>query len=203
MNKGKFIVLEGIDGSGKSTQCELLCAKLAEKYSVHKTFQPTKDEIGSLLRKYLIGEYEADNLVLATLFASDRLNHLLKKDGLLERYNRSEIIVCDRNYFSSFAYQGTEDDFVIEINRKAREILKPDLHIFIDVDVKTALKRINENRDSTEIFENEQKLTSVYNNYIKYFKKLENEENIIFIDGNRSLEEISNEIFQKVSDFIK
>lgn len=202
MNLGKLIVIEGIDGSGKSTQATLVYEKLSEKYNTYKTAQPTKSHIGSLLRRYLSGELKADNLVLTTLFASDRLDHVLSKGGLLERYNNGEIIVCDRNYFSSYAYQATNDDFVFEVNEKAREILKPDIHIYIDVEIDVALNRINETRESTEIFETKENLTAIKNEYEKAFLKLRDEENIVFVNGNQSQNKVFSDIMQKVYEIL-
>lgn len=202
MKKGKFIVLEGIDGSGKSTQSRMLTRKLQAKgIDVFETLQPTFGDIGKLLRRYLSGELTADPKVLAGLFASDRLNHLLCSGGILEAYNQGKTIICDRNYFSSLAYQDDNDgDFVLDINQKAREILKPDVHIFIDLKPIDALNRIKESdREFTEIFENEKELNRIYANYHKYFELLKDEENIIKIDGTGEQTAILEEVYQKIS----
>lgn len=197
MEKGKFIVFEGIDGSGKTTQSNMIYNKLLnEGKKVFKTFEPTNRPIGKLLRTYLSGEIKADSKTLAGLFASDRLDHFLNDDdGIVKLYNEGYIIICDRNYFSSLAYQDDNDeDFVLNLNSKVREILKPDCHIFIDLKPCDALKRIKKSRENIDIFENEKELNRIYNNYKKYFKRLENEEKIVLIDGDKSLEEIHKDV---------
>ena len=199
MQKGKFIVFEGIDGSGKTTQAKKLFDKLETlKKEISLTAQPSKGKIGLLLREYLSGKEKAHTDVLALLFASDRLDHLLNdKNGVLKLINSGTNVVCDRNYFSSFAYQneGEDDTFIVDINKKARQTLKPDLHIFIDVKPLKALERIENNRQEKDIFENFDKLEKVYNNYHKYFNLLKDEENILFIDGDRHEDVIAKDIF--------
>ncbi|MFI3227314.1 MAG: dTMP kinase [Clostridia bacterium] len=202
MLKGKFIVFEGIDGSGKSTQSALLYNKLCSMdIKSHKTFEPTNRPIGSLLRKYLKGELSCDKKVLAGLFASDRLDHYLNdEDGIIKQVNNGVTVVCDRNYMSNFAYQADEDeDFVPSLNEKVRGMLKPDAHVFIDVSIDEALDRIAKNRENIDIFENKKALTQIRENYKKYFEIFKNEENIIIIDGNRSEQAISDEVFSKLS----
>lgn len=200
MHQGKFIVFEGIDGSGKSTQIKLLHQNLNNSFV---TAEPTRSDIGLLLRKYLSGEKKVHTDVLAMLFASDRLDHFLNDDdGILKMISQGIDVLCDRNYFSSFAYQDNLDDekFILDINAKARSFLKPDVHIFIDVCPEKALERIKNNRNKVEIFENLDALTNIYNNYHKYFELLKNEENIFIVDGNRPKEIISEEIFEYISN---
>ena len=85
MQKNLFIAFEGIDGSGKSTQVKLLADKLeALGHQVYSTFEPTKSDIGKMIRTIFSGKMEADHKVIAALFAADRLDHLLNKtDGIL------------------------------------------------------------------------------------------------------------------------
>lgn len=202
MLKGKFIVFEGIDGSGKSTQANLLYRRLIEQnIDTHKTFEPTNRPIGTLLRTYLKGELSCDTKVLAGLFASDRLDHFLNEDdGIIKLVNNGVTVVCDRNYLSNFAYQADEDEnFVPSLNQKVRDMLKPDAHIFIDISTEVALDRIKKNRDVIDIFENEKALKEISANYKKYFKILENEEKIIVIDGNRDEKAIADDVFAKIS----
>lgn len=202
MKTGKLIVFEGIDGSGKSTQIKRVYDELIKNYSTHLTAQPTKSELGTLLRRYLAGELIASNLVLTTLFASDRLDHISSKDGLLDKVLSGDIVLCDRNYFSSFAYQATDDDFVFEVNRKAREILKPDLHIFIDVEIDEAINRISQGRESLEIFETKEKLTEIKTNYLNAFERFKDEENVVFIDGNKKCDDVFLDIMSKIQSIL-
>ena len=75
--KGKFIVFEGIDGSGKSSQMRLLAQYLGDRgVRVHLTCEPTQSPIGSLLRDCLTGKLDTDERTIAALFAADRLHHI-------------------------------------------------------------------------------------------------------------------------------
>lgn len=87
---GRFIAFEGIDGSGKSTQLVMLKQQLeAAGYKVYNTFEPTDNQIGSLIRDILKGKQSADQLTIAALFAADRLHHILNaEDGLLKNYKK-------------------------------------------------------------------------------------------------------------------
>src|SRR5437870_3245745 len=109
MKKNIFIALEGIDGSGKSTQAKLLSDKMQkEGLKVYLTCEPTGSPIGSLIRNILKGKMEADHRVIAGLFVADRLEHLLHKtNGILKKLANDFTVITDRYYFSSYAYQGT------------------------------------------------------------------------------------------------
>lgn len=203
MLKGKFIVFEGIDGSGKTTQSTLLYNKLIEKnIKVHKTFEPTNSPIGKLIRQYLSGENKGQQMALAGLFASDRLDHFFNgEQGIVNLINSGVTVVCDRNYLSNFAYQFDEndEDFVPLLNQKVREILKPDVHIYIDTSIDVAMSRILKTRENIDIFENKKSLEKISSNYKKCFEKFKNEENILIINGNLSENEIAEEVFLKIN----
>ena len=121
MNKrGKFIVFEGIDGSGKSTQMKLLAQKLEEKgIKTRLTLEPTYGLVGGTLHHILSGKIKADPKVTAALFVADRLDHLTNaEDGVLKSLENGETVICDRYYFSSYAYQSTEvGEWVVEANK--------------------------------------------------------------------------------------
>ena len=109
-NKGIFLALEGIDGSGKTTQLQKLTARLAQLNIKHySTQEPTGGPVGSLIRQILTGRTLADNRVMASLFVADRLDHLLNNvDGISQKIDAGVCVLTDRYYFSSYAYQSVD-----------------------------------------------------------------------------------------------
>ncbi|MBQ7096585.1 MAG: dTMP kinase [Clostridia bacterium] len=197
-NRGKFIVFEGIDGSGKSTQMKLLAKKLEEKgIKTRLTLEPTYGLVGGTLHDILSGKIKADPKVTAALFVADRLDHLTNaEDGVLKSLEEGETVICDRYYFSSYAYQSTEvsSEWVVEANRLCAETLRPDVTLFVDISPKTAMERILANRDTIEIYETEEKLTKVRDAYFAAFEKMKDCENVKIINGERTVEEIAEDI---------
>jgi dTMP kinase len=193
--RGKFIAFEGIDGSGKSTQMQLLWQELETRgHKVYSTFEPTDNKIGSAIRAILKGEDKADERTIAALFAADRLHHILNEnDGIIKKLNEGFIVLCDRFYFSSYAYHSVHMDmeWVIEINKKSAEVLRPDLNLFIDVSPEVAMKRIQASRVEIELYETMDILKKVYHNYHIAFDKMKNAEHIVTIEGNASTEVIA------------
>src|SRR5687767_3948518 len=155
--KNLFIALEGIDGSGKSTQTRLLAEKLvSEGHTVYTTFEPTDSPIGSLIRNILKGRFKADHRTIAGLFVADRLDHLLNEvNGIVKKLEEGFTVITDRYCFSSYAYQGThmDMDWVIQANSMSAQILRPDINIFIDVDPEVSMQRLYSNRGQIELFE--------------------------------------------------
>lgn len=202
MARNLFIALEGIDGSGKSTQIKLLAEKLTQAgHKVYATFEPTDGMIGSVLRNILRGNIKADHRTIAGLFLADRLDHLLNEEtGLQKKMQEGYTVITDRYYFSSYAYHGThmDMDWVIDANRMCAQILRPDINIFVDVPPERCMQRINANRQSTELFENLESLKNIKAKYLEAFEKLSNEEQIFITDGNRAAEAISQDICAKV-----
>lgn len=204
--KNLFIALEGIDGSGKSTQTKLLSQKLSEQgHKVYTTFEPTDSVIGKTIRNIFSGKLEADHRVIAALFAADRLDHLLNKsNGVLKMLQNGYTVITDRYYFSSYAYHSVymPMDWVIETNRLSAELLRPDINIYIDILPEQSMKRIAAGRASTEIYETLENLTNVRSKYLQAFQKMEAIEKITFVNGDQNEEEIAQDIWQKIAHLI-
>jgi dTMP kinase len=204
--KNLFIALEGIDGSGKSTQTKLLTEKLtAQGHKVYSTFEPTDNQIGKIIRNILRGNQKADYRVIAGLYMTDRLDHLLNEEnGIVKKLDEGYTVICDRYCFSSYAYQGVhmDMDWVIQANSLSAQILRPDINIFIDVSPEVSMQRLQANRDNIELFETLDNLKKVRAKYGEAFEKLRSVENIFTVDGNRSFELVANDIWQKVSSML-
>ncbi len=198
MARGKFIVFEGIDGSGKSTQARMLYDYWISKgVSSYLTCEPTKGPIGKMIRQIFSGELQMDNLVVAGLFVADRLDHLTNPEyGIMKMLDQGINVITDRYYLSSYAYQGVfaPMEWIIQANARARELLKPDITFYLELDPSHSMHRINSNRSSKEIYENLDIQKKVSENYIKAIDINNDEENIIII--NALLTQI--EIFKKV-----
>ena len=201
--KGTFIVFEGIDGSGKSTQIKRLAEKLnITNREVYQTFEPSDGSVGTMVRQMLKGKLEVDQRTIALLFAADRTDHLVnKKNGILRKVQDGQIVLCDRYYFSSYAYhsQYVDMDWVIKINSINADILKPDLHIFIDVDPEHCFKRLEIRQNDFELYEKIEVLKKVRELYFKIFDKLAKSEHVVIIDGNGDEDMVEKRIFKEVS----
>jgi dTMP kinase len=203
--KPLFIALEGIDGSGKSTQTKLLAQKLEEAgHKVYATFEPTDGQIGTILRKILKGTQKADERVIAGLFVADRLDHLLNEEnGIVKKLQEGYTVITDRYYFSSYAYHGTHMDmnWVIEANAMSAKVLRPDINIFIDIEPEAAMQRM-ENRGVAEHYENVDNLRNVRDKYLEAFEKQKDAEHIVTVTGNRPAEETMQEIWEVIQQEI-
>ncbi len=201
-NKGRFIVLEGIDGSGKTTQVH----RLRENLALHdvpciETQEPSGGPVGSLIRQILSGRVRADNRVAACLFAADRLDHLLNDtDGILAELQIGVTVVSDRYYFSSYAYHSVDVDmdWVIQTNSLSAGILRPDLTVFLDVPVKTALERIRCGRRHVELYEEDTRLTAVRDNVFRAFEKLGAVEKIAVVPADGPIDAVSDRVWEAV-----
>lgn len=201
-----FIALEGIDGSGKSTQTKLLTEKLSSHgHKVYSTFEPTDNQIGELIRDILKGNAKADHRIIAGLFVADRLDHLLNEEyGIVKKLDEGFTVITDRYCFSSYAYQGTHMnmDWVIQANSMSAGILRPDVNIFIDVSPEISMQRLHANRDNIELFETLDNLKQVRAKYMEAFEKLKAVENIFIVDGNRTPDLIAGDIWQKIASML-
>lgn len=204
--RGKFVAFEGIDGSGKSTQIQLLAARLRERKSApYITMEPTDSPIGCLIQQIMTGRVKTDNRVIAALFAADRLDHILNDvNGLKEKIDNGTNVLTDRYYFSSYAYQCVDMPMeqVIAMNEPSSDILRPDLNIFIDIDEDTAMERILKNRCQTELFEKKSRLKKTREGYMEAFERLKDREHILIIDGTLTIEEIAQQVWNAVEEIL-
>lgn len=202
MKKGLFLAFEGIDGSGKSTQIQLLNERLEQQgHRVLQTCEPSPGPIGSQLRQILTGRMKADSRVIAALFAADRLDHLLNEvNGIASRVEEGVTVLTDRYYFSSYAYHSVDVpmDWVMAANAESRKVLKPDLNIFLDLDADTAMERIARSRFQQELFERKSLLEKIRSNYFKAFEHFKDSERILIVDGKKTPEEIAQIIWNEV-----
>lgn len=203
---GLFFALEGIDGSGKSTQTQALQEKIQQNYPdrCYFTAQPSKGDMGLLLRQYLTGEKKCDPRALAHLFSADRLDHILCPTGLLSQVEKGKIILCDRYYFSSFAYQALDLplETLISANAIAMELLPPTATFFIDVPPDIAVTRIAQRQENMDLFESQEQLEKIYENYKTAFARFADKETIYRVNGCQSPAQVTEEIYQKIVEYL-
>ena len=182
----KFIVIEGLDGSGKSTVTRLL----AERFTTHNmsnyiTFEPTKNPIGELMRSILSGKIKnIENEAIALLFAADRYQHL--KSEILPALEHSHVI-CDRYYYSSMAYQGIDVETlerVIDYNQAVMPIRKPDIVFFINVTPDECFRRVKQRGEAISIFEELAELELRYARYLAAIERMKKTDNIVVVGSN-------------------
>jgi dTMP kinase len=206
MYNNLFIALEGIDGSGKSTQVKLLADRLTQAgHKVHTTFEPTDSTIGSMIRSVLKHESKADEPTIAALFAADRLDHLLnKKEGILKMLTEGFTVITDRFYFSSYAYHSVHVpiDWVIASNAYSASLRRPDINIYIDMDPEISMQRLAANRKSIELYETLDNLKKVKANYTTAFNLLQEKEHIAAVDGNSDVQTVSKNIWEQVAKLL-
>lgn len=200
IKKGTFIVLEGLDGSGKGTQINLLVQEMQKQgRTVFQTAEPTVSSVGGIIRDALGGFQKRDAYELSALFLADRIAHNINhKNGIKQFLDKGIDVVCDRYYYSSFAYQGIDADleWVMKLNLDCKEILKPDLCIFLDVDTNSCDKRIENNRLEREIYENKSTLEKIRKRFFDVFEILKDTENIKIVNAVRSVDEVSADIIK-------
>lgn len=207
MKRNFFIALEGLDGSGKSTQVKLLAEKFREKaVKIHTTSEPTNSRIGLIIKDIFKHKMEADHRTIAALYAADRLDHLTNKtDGILKKMEEGYNVITDRYYFSSYAYHGVhmDMDWVIQANSLSADLLRPDLNIYIDASPETSMKRLDKGRNSIELYESIENLKNVRKKYFEAFEILKEKEKVVIINGDRSPAEISRDIWKEVSHSVE
>ncbi len=161
--RGALIVLEGIDGSGTSTHSELLARWLAGKgYRVLVTSEPSRGPVGRLIRRLL--RVDLHPLIDAALFAADRLWHVLKvvRPALRE----GMVVICDRYYESSYAYQGAQGLPRWVIGLLNAFAPRPDLVVVLDLDPGEAVRRLRRKGKGREKFERREFLERVRRHYL-------------------------------------
>lgn len=205
--KGIFIVFEGIDGAGKTTQVDLLAQNLASLgREVSLSAEPTTLATGKAIRRALSGEEKKSECEMAAMFVLDRIAHNINSEtGIRALTERGIDVISDRYYYSSLAYQGTATDYewVKTMNINSPEIRRPDLCIYLDLLPEQSLERISRGRESLEIYENIEKLTAVRAKFLSVVEDLRRDgESIYVVNAARAAEDIAKEIFEIVKKHI-
>jgi dTMP kinase len=192
---GKFIVVEGLDGSGKSAQVDLVINFLKEEgKDVVVTREPTMEsEAGRKIKQALKKEIVVEPLELQKLYVQDRKEHLENK--VIPALKEGKFVVSSRYAFSTFAYgysDGLDVDLLIKMNE---EFLLPDLTIMVDVKPESCIKRIKGRGEPVELFEKLEKLKKVNEIYKKINTMFKN---VVVVDGEKSIPEVFEEIKKEV-----
>lgn len=206
--RGLFIVIEGVDGSGKSTQANLLADYLRGLgRRVHHTAEPTESGLGGMVRDGLGGEHPRTTEELAAMFLADRVAHNVSpKSGIKQYLESGTDVVCDRYYYSSLAYQGVDGalQWVADMNLNSPVIEKPDICVFIDLDPEKCLEHIRAGRSHFEIYEeNSAIIAETRRRYGIVFEMLKGRDNIVIVDGARTPQEVSADIIAAVGKLLK
>lgn len=192
--KGIFIALEGLDGSGLSTQSRLVVDLLRlQGFKAFHTKEPSNNIVGGLIRGVLSGVTTFPSNGLQLLFAADRAHHLIRE--VIPLLSEGAIVISDRYYWTSVAYGGVNlsKDWLLSVNGN---FLMPDLTIFLDLHPDISLKRIKKDRFELEIFEEKTELLKIRQNYAWLFKKFPKQ--FAVIDAGSDREEIAKEIAVKI-----
>lgn len=197
----KFIVVEGLDGTGKTTQIKILAEYIKNKgREVEITAEPTSHPTGKLIRRILSGEVKSTPWALASLFLSDRIIHNTSpEDGIEKMLSEGKTVISDRYYYSTFSYQGheTDLDWAMDMHFSCPEIRRPDLVLFLTMSPEKCIERIKANRpdEAIEIYENTESLTKISRQFDAVFELLKEKENIVYIDADGTVEEVSARLF--------
>lgn len=194
---GKFIVFDGLDGSGMSTQAAILVDYLSEQKQklrfghtgVHLTKEPTSGLIGGIIRGQMTHEWKSSPECLQLLFSADRAHHLEK--DVIPLLEKGVIVVCDRYLFSTIAFgsMGIKDQgWLLNLNKN---FLLPDLTFFLKVSPKICIERISKTRYGFTLYEKEEILEKVWGNFERLAKEFKN---VFIVDGERPVEKIAKEV---------
>lgn len=210
--KGTYIALEGVDGSGKTTQV----AKLAEYFrklgkSVVATREPRKEGlIGDIVQQVLTGKLKMSAVALQYLFSTDRVLH--HEDVIIPALKAGKVVISDRCFWSAIIYgvldrtRGKYDykdaEFLLIVHSLLsmyHQFIVPDYTFYLKVSLATALKRISSKADTLEIYENREKLQKAIEGYDWLSEKFAKE--IITLNGEGSVSEVTERMIRKISNF--
>lgn len=191
---GRLIVIEGLDGAGTTTQTKRLVEHLnANGRKAHATREPSDGPVGRLIREMLTGDHAIEGQKLSQgtfglLFAADRLDHMQREVD--PKIADGTIVISDRWYHSSLAYQGTgaDRDWISMLNSRAR---RPELTIFLQVRPEIAAQRRAAARRNPELFEDlrmQQEVDAGYKATIA--ELLAQGERIEILDGEQSEDQV-------------
>lgn len=187
---GFFIVLEGLDGAGITTQARLLAEALRRRgESVLLTKEPTEREVGQLIRRALRREVNITGLALQLLFMADRAQHL--KEEILPFLARGTV-VCDRYLYSTIAFGSLEADeaYLMRANEPFR---RPDLAILLDAEPSACQERLRRAGRGLELFEDEGRARRVREAFLRLAARYGE---MRVVDANPPIQEVASKVLE-------
>jgi len=195
LKKPVYIGIEGIDGAGKTTQAKLLHKMfLKKRIQAVLIHEPSKNEVGKIIRNALKKKVDFSEEAMALLFAADRL--VLRREIIEPSLKRNISLISDRTVYSSLAYQSASTKrrkWVEEINKFAAE---PDIVVFIDISSEEAVKRLKHLKQRYEKLEFLKKVRKEYLRILKRHPK------VVKVDGSKPVQQVRAEIVEKLKRFI-
>ena len=200
-----FIVIEGLDGSGKSLASKNLKKMLDTQFNgkIKRTYEPENSSCGGTYIRDVLEKRitRFDPFVLALAYAANRLDHNSRIINPWLDGETSKIIICDRYYLSSLVYNSSDDFSYLDVmllNRKAR---KPDLIFFLNVSTEVCRERMNKRNEPEELFEKNLDLfRDKYQEAIQFLQQ-EREHHIIEINGDQTPENVVKDMLEAITDF--
>lgn len=204
---GKFIVIEGIDGSGKTTQAQQVVESLTRLgKKVVYTKEPTDGPIGLFIREVLAGKVNIPSVSFQYLFAADRAAHQDEIETLLKEGN---IVIADRYFWSAIAY-GMADREHVDYGNPGKLLLVgqsilsmynqfviPDTTIYLRLSAENAMQRLSSMDKEKEIYEKKEKLEKIEKGYEWLLQEFPKEFTVI--DGQKSVEDVTSEIVSTIT----
>lgn len=202
-----FITFEGCEGSGKSTQAKLVCEKLKQQEkNVILSREPGGTTLAEEIRSLLLNTNEiADPLTEFLLISAARRDHVEKL--IKPALKKGTIVICDRFFDSSFAYQGYAKGLDLKVMERILQIsiddFKPDLTFVMDIDPKIAINRISGKRKSNNHYDNKDQEfhIQIRNAFLELAKK--HHSRTIVIDSMQKINSIHEDIMSAINKKLK
>ncbi len=200
---GKWIVFEGLDGAGTTTQAGLLADFLQTQMGVGQVFataEPTHGVLGGVCRIALRGSLHLDQQTLALTFNADRSDHLEREGGILARREMGHWIVQDRYLYSTLAYQaGVDREWLRTLSAP---FPRPDLLVFLETPWQVCLERIGRRGNSRELFEREEELRRVAGNYQSVLERDLAGEELLCLPGEEKPEVLHQRVIDRLREWL-
>jgi dTMP kinase len=207
-HKGKFIAIEGIDGSGKTIQTEKVVKLLRKKgyKKVISTKEPTDRVIGKFIKEDILsGKIKLPPVAIQYIFSADRSDHQIEIENYLKK---GYIVVTDRYFWSAVCYGIADLDQVADYYLTVLSVLSPynrfitsDATFFLNIPIKSALQRIGKSTKHNEIYDNEKKLIKIKKAYDFLIKRFPKE--FIVVDGDKDVDLVTEDLVKRIEKKLK
>lgn len=210
LGRGRFLVFEGLDGAGTTTQLSRLARHLRNAgFAVQETKEPSTGPVGAVIRQAVEHRIVLDPIAMALAFAADRADHLFHPEvGIAATLKRGEWVLSDRYVLSSLAYQaamGLDMDWLLALNTFA---IDPDITIYVDTPPTECMRRIDSRSSHRELFDKQDALEAVRAQYLKAVARGKCVGRLVTLDGSKTEDDVFKELHRELAlslggDFVK